>query len=148
MLARKIGEGAMQTEIDSELLKGVVQVGLLATWHRMLAQADDILAGVKAFNKDWPPLNHAYGLLYYSRGDSAAALEVLRAHPQDAMAKSLTAFLLQQTGQQGWRELCREVCEQEDSGAAKDLAVQLLRGDLPYPSGISPHETALSTVRG
>lgn len=137
----------MRPDIEFDLLKELVQVGLLATWHRMFAQADLILNGVKVYKKDWTPLTHAYGLLYYSKGDPAAALEILRALPSDPMAMSLTGFLLQQTGQQGWGELCREVCAQDGSSAAKELAAHLLGGATACPPNALP-DAALVTVHG
>lgn len=143
----------MRPEIDIDIVKSLVQVGLLAAWERMFPEAETILNGLNGYELDLPHIGYTYALMYHARGESATAIDllrndVLRKHPQDHMAKSLLGFLLQQTGQNGWRELCEEVLKQGGDSAAADLAKNVLQSaDAPPAKALGNSEAALTMVR-
>jgi thioredoxin-like negative regulator of GroEL len=143
----------MRPEVETAVIKSLIQVGLLAAWERMFDRAETVLAGAKAYRPDLPHVGYGYALMYHSQGKSAEAVDVLRrevlaAHPDNMMAKSLLGFILHHSGQPGWRELLNEVVDDGKDEPALELAQHVLGERQPSPPASFDTQAPLVMVRG
>jgi cytochrome c-type biogenesis protein CcmH/NrfG len=143
----------MRPDVDTDVVKLLIQVGLLAAWERMFDDAEIILAGAESYRPDLPHIGYGRALMHHTQGRSAEAIDVLRnhvlrAHPNNMMATSLLGFLLQQTGQAGWQALLDRVVEDGTDGPAVDLARQVLGGQNETASSAVRPAVPLHAVRG
>jgi lipopolysaccharide biosynthesis regulator YciM len=120
-------------EIDVEIIRSLVQTGLLAIWERDYALAETILHGLSVYKSDLVQVTYSYTLLYQALGQTDQAIALLRKtareQPGNDMAKSLLGFMLRQDARGGWRELLQQVVANAADAPAMELAKHLLQDE-------------------
>lgn len=121
--------------IDFQAIKLLAQVGLLAAWEGMFAEADAIFEGAETVYPDVPQIKNSKALAAYTAGRHGEAIQILQGAMSmpgaQAMAKSMLAFVMQQIGRPGWQALAREVLNDGSDVAATELARHVLGDHAP-----------------